>query len=101
MAHLTASDGTVPLSPFTEPPLPLTTAAAHRRPPPCASHGPAFCRQVLVVAYVLLGYFLLGYLNGMRGVDIWYFLATTVTTVGFGDLYPDKQVGLSGRLPLP
>jgi hypothetical protein len=36
---------------------------------------------VLVVCYLFLGYFLLAYLDGMRGIDCWYFLATTLTTV--------------------
>jgi hypothetical protein len=36
---------------------------------------------VLVVGYLVLGYFLLGYLDGMTGIDPWYFLAMTLTTV--------------------
>jgi len=47
---------------------------------------------MLVGCYLILGYYLLGYESGMRGIDVWYYLATTVTTVGFGDFSPQTQV---------
>ena len=45
-----------------------------------ASDRTAVVAVVLTVAYVALGYYSLAYRDGMRGVDCWYYLATTLTT---------------------
>jgi len=47
---------------------------------------------VTLVAYVGLSFYTLTWLEGFRGIDSWYFLIATVTTVGFGDFAPTKQV---------
>jgi len=46
----------------------------------------------LLVIYLGLAYYLLAYREGMSGVDGAYFLAATMTTVGFGDFAPTTQV---------
>ncbi len=45
---------------------------------------------IIFFAYLILAY-ILAYVDGMRGVDPFYFFATTVTTVGFGDLVLTQQ----------
>jgi hypothetical protein len=44
------------------------------------------------VMYLGLSFYTLTWLEGLRGVDSWYFLVATLTTVGFGDFAPTTQV---------
>jgi hypothetical protein len=46
----------------------------------------------LVAVYVGLAFYLLAYREGMSGINSAYFIAATVTTVGFGDLAPKSQL---------
>jgi voltage-gated potassium channel Kch len=47
---------------------------------------------VTLMIYVGLSFYTLTWLEGLRGIDSWYFLIATVTTVGFGDFAPTKQI---------
>jgi len=47
---------------------------------------------VLTAVYLAVAYYLLAYREGMFGIDGAYYLAATMTTVGFGDFAPTTQV---------
>jgi TRAP-type mannitol/chloroaromatic compound transport system permease small subunit len=46
----------------------------------------------LIAFYLLLGTIVFHVLEGWRFLDAFYFSGTTLTTVGYGDLHPTKDV---------
>lgn len=46
---------------------------------------------ILLFFYIGLGSYLMAYRNGLNGIDAWYFLIATLTTVGYGDFAPEEE----------
>ena len=46
---------------------------------------------VLNIVYIFLGAALLDYYNDLSFLDCYYFLVITMSTIGFGDIYPDRR----------
>ena len=42
--------------------------------------------------YLTVGYLVLAHFDGKKGIPGWYFLAATLSTVGYGDYAPVSQV---------
>ena len=46
----------------------------------------------LLVGFSAIGMYLLAWVDGRRGVDLWYLFLATTTTVGYGDMAPTGDV---------
>jgi len=53
---------------------------------------------VLVVGYLIFIYVCMASLDGLTGLDCWYYIVATVTTVGFGDFAPTSQSARAASL---
>jgi len=55
-----------------------------------ASHMAKVC-VVFIVVYMAVAIFL-AQRDGLEGIDIYYFISTTMTTIGLGDISPQSQL---------
>lgn len=46
---------------------------------------------ILNFLYIFLGAAILDYYNDLSFLDLYYFLVITMSTIGFGDIYPDRR----------
>lgn len=53
---------------------------------------------VLVACYLIFIYVCMASLDGLTGLDCWYYIVATVTTVGFGDYAPQSQSARAASL---
>ena len=53
-----------------------------------------------LAVHLALSYALLARVEGLGHVDAWYFLAATLTTVGYGDIAPTKQLSRAAAIIL-